>query len=402
MKPLLQLLKQSPEARRLYLFSLLFFGGMWLSKTIHPLWFQQHGALKNFGLSYSAMAVMGYLAFYWGYVADKYGSSQIMRWGARLYAVGIFLRLFPESKSLAIFSGVLAGAGASAASVALSTWIIQVMQDRREQGVLLRKSSNTFGIAFGLLLAALLPVFFLQETNAYQALLLLAVILVVASSFICCAGKHVSKNKSTSWLKFFSSSPALLTALVVNGFLGGMTGSFVIPYLPIILKEKGLSLFLIGNLTAITTIVVALLEPSLSRFVKGGKRGLTSYVLIQACFIFATISLYLPTLAFVVLGVLIFRALVASVSAMSNQVLWLDRFKPGFAGWCFGVLQTCGFVGDSMGGMLAPICFEKGGVKGLLYSNAALMGINCVLFTLFYFWHMSVKSKDQSMLLEPT
>lgn len=387
MKSLIQALQRSPEIRRLYFFSALFFGGMALSKTVHPLWFQHKGALGNFGLSYSVMAIAGYMALYWGAVADKVGASRVMSWGAKAYALGMFLRIFPEPKFVVVLSGLFAGAGASAVIVALQVWVMQAMQHQKALGSLLRRSSRTFGAAFGLLLAAFLPFCWLSEVSSYQPLLIFAALLVLCASFIPCpAGNSKEVNQRLTWHVLYQLSPLLLASLVLNGFFGGMCSSFILPYLPIILREMSCSLFLIGNLTAITTTATALLEPSLCRLVgKGGKRGFATFLFLELAGIVVVSMFFFPLLSYVILFVLLLRSLLISMRTINTEVLWLERFNPKLVGLSFGVFQTAFFIGDSMGGMLAPIFFERSGTKGLIMGNISFLIIDAFIFSVFYF-----------------
>src|SRR5580658_6004803 len=101
MKDSFRLLRASGPARQMVVFNLLFFTGMWLSKTVQPLYFQAHGRLEYFGLSYSAMAVAGTIAFVAGTIGDRIGYGVTLRLGAALYAVGMALRVFYQSPVLA-------------------------------------------------------------------------------------------------------------------------------------------------------------------------------------------------------------------------------------------------------------------------------------------------------------
>jgi hypothetical protein len=108
---------------------LLFFGGMWLSKTVQPLYFAQQHALDRFGAGYSAMALAGASSFLVGLLQDRWGSRGVLTVGTLLYAVGLALRVYYGSMLIAVLSGIVPGLGASTVLVGLRTWTFAISTD---------------------------------------------------------------------------------------------------------------------------------------------------------------------------------------------------------------------------------------------------------------------------------
>lgn len=97
MMKLLNTLKIFPSAQKFLWFSLFFYFSMYLSKTIHALWFEENHALTSFGFSYTMMAVAGILSFFTGKLGDKISPHFALRLGVIVYAVGLALRVFTFS-----------------------------------------------------------------------------------------------------------------------------------------------------------------------------------------------------------------------------------------------------------------------------------------------------------------
>lgn len=85
---LLNTLKNFPSAQKFLWFSLFFYFSMYLSKTIHALWFEENHALTSFGFSYTMMAVAVILSFFTGKLGDKISPHFALRLGVVIYAVG--------------------------------------------------------------------------------------------------------------------------------------------------------------------------------------------------------------------------------------------------------------------------------------------------------------------------
>lgn len=92
---------------------------MYLSKTVHALWFEENHALTSFGFSYTMMAIAVSLSFFTGKIGDKISPSFALKLGAIVYAIGLVLRVFIQSFLLAGFSGFVAGLGASLVIISL-------------------------------------------------------------------------------------------------------------------------------------------------------------------------------------------------------------------------------------------------------------------------------------------
>ncbi|MER5579909.1 MFS transporter, partial [Streptomyces massasporeus] len=172
-----------PGSRRLAAFTFLFFTGMWLSKTVQPLYFERHGHLVAFGLSYTAMAVAGTASVFTGRLADRWGSRPVFLAGALLYAVGMALRVVHALPVVAVVSGFVAGLGASGIFIAIRTWIVHHVQEDRRAGVVARREFMTHaGMALGTGAAGGLAALAGGGDRGYVVVLLLAAGCVLAAA----------------------------------------------------------------------------------------------------------------------------------------------------------------------------------------------------------------------------
>ncbi|MEG9883855.1 MAG: hypothetical protein V6Z86_04405 [Hyphomicrobiales bacterium] len=85
---------------------------MWISKSLHPMGFEENGALHNFGIAYSVMAAAGSLPFVIGRIVARMHLRHAVLIDCVLYATGMGLRVFPQLP-VAILSGIIAGLRAS-------------------------------------------------------------------------------------------------------------------------------------------------------------------------------------------------------------------------------------------------------------------------------------------------
>ncbi len=188
-----------PGTRRVAVFTLLFFIGMWLSKTVHPLYFERHGHLVAFGLSYTAMAVAGTMSVFVGRLADRWGPRLVMVLGSVLYSAGMTLRVFHDSPTIAVVSGVVGGLGASSVFVALRMWTLLNADESQRPGVISRREfMNQAGMALGTGSAGALVTVIGSGDRGYVGVLLLAAGFVLATlAFIPPSKPHAHDETGT-------------------------------------------------------------------------------------------------------------------------------------------------------------------------------------------------------------
>ena len=186
-------------------FQVFFFAVMWTSKTLHPIFFESTGALANFGLSYSSMALAGYLSFLTGTFTDRMGSAKSLAIGSMLYSIGLFARAYPESKSIAIASGLIAGIGASMTLNSLRLWMLEKStSENKAKWVGLKSSTAALGTAVGCAVAGFLPAqsFFVISIKILLMSAGVVLFLVGAVIFIFSHQKHsIQTVKKTSPLQ---------------------------------------------------------------------------------------------------------------------------------------------------------------------------------------------------------
>lgn len=168
----------------IFLFSLCLYSGMWISKSIHPLWFKQNDALYGFGISYSVMAATGASSVVIGRIINRVSLRNALLLGSCGYTIGMAMRVF-ISVPLAIMSGFVAGVGASITLICLSSWSFEASsEDHRER--LFSYSLWASNIARGVIvMIAGIMIGTISVLTDLRLLLLLSALFPLVGFFLC-------------------------------------------------------------------------------------------------------------------------------------------------------------------------------------------------------------------------
>ena len=342
-------------------FQVFFFTVMWTSKTLHPIFFESTGSLANFGLSYSSMALAGYFSFLTGSFTDRMGSAKSLAIGSMLYSIGLFARAYPESKSIAIASGLIAGIGASMTLNSLRLWMLEKStSENKAKWVGLKSSTAALGTAIGCAVAGFLPAqsFFVISIKILLMSAGVVLFLVGAVIFIFSHQKQsIQIVKKASRLqgikKVFSEHRRLALFTSVIGTLTGFYVSFVSPYLPLIMKEKGLSLESIGLSIGVFSLVRFFLDPFIARWIEKNKSdSLKIFLVAEFSILFVTGIFALTISKEIFIGFLVLRSIALGFSTISEELLWIQKFPREIVGLLFGLNQSSFFLGDFLGGLI--------------------------------------------------
>ncbi|MFF7767882.1 MFS transporter [Streptomyces massasporeus] len=380
-----------PGSRRLAAFTFLFFTGMWLSKTVQPLYFERHGHLVAFGLSYTAMAVAGTASVFTGRLADRWGSRPVFLAGALLYAVGMALRVVHALPVVAVVSGFVAGLGASGIFIAIRTWIVHHVQEDRRAGVVARREFMTHaGMALGTGAAGGLAALAGGGDRGYVVVLLLAAGCVLAAALAVppepAAGRRASASDGEAGpglVRTLRANRALACGVVGIGLLMGFYVSLLTPYLPLLLKERGVPLELVGVVLAAAGLsrltAAALAGPVLRR-----RPPLRVFLLSESACAVATLVLALAVHPWTAAVVLVLRAVFLLGATVSQELFQLSAFPGAVAGALFGLVQSAFLAGDALGGAVGGWLYQGLGSDRTVLLATALTAANAVLVPMFY------------------
>ncbi len=369
--------------RNIYSFAItqvLFFSVMWTSKTLHPIYFESAGYLTHFGLSYSAMALAGYFSFLTGSICDRMGFSKTLGLGFTMYGIGLLLRAYPDSSLVSITSGIIAGLGASMALTAMRIWMLELATpDNQAKWVGIKSSTTALGTAIGCTIAGLLPSLSYISISIRNILLTSGIILVLlgcAISFFAMKrvrlNTKVAKSPWSDFKEIFLNHRklALFTSLI--GIMTGFYVSFVSPYLPLIMKQKGLSMSSIGLSIGAFSLIRFIADPLIAKWInRNSKHTLFIFLTAEFSILLVTGFFAITISKEIFVLFLIVRSLSLGFSTISEELLWIQKFPKTLVGLLFGVNQSAFFLGDFLGGLLNGVIYQKFGL-GL-----------CVLFTLF-------------------
>lgn len=402
MKDLLKLIKLNKNARALVMFSLMLFLGVTMSRTIQVLWFEKNGHVENFGLSYSAMAFAGALSFFTGALAKKLGIVIAIRIGCIVYSIGLAFRIFTESPIIAILGGFIAGLGASTVFVNLQPWIVSWVEEKDQSiAVSLNQTTSTIGNALGSLFVSIGMILLAFQFNDDVSLIIL---LLLAALFPLIAGAFLPKQKAINSKESESRDIGIFSAIKANklfslgvlffGALGGLYSSILTPYIPLMMKQSGLSVSEIGLVSTFLTITIAILNPYIGSFLKNRNRVLTLAVSEFALFIIMIMLLISLSskLTWLIIIILLFRAVALTVSIISEQTLQMNLFNGVMVSVYFGMAQTSFWIGDTFGATLGGWIYYQWGIDLLIIVGAVLILLNSLFYPLFCYVNLKNKS----------
>jgi len=238
----------------------LFYLVMGISKYTQILYFQQNGRLMNFSLAYSAMAVAGSLSFLVANLLEKVALRKVANTLGLVYAVGMFLRVFFQSRVVAIISGSLSGVGAAILILVIRRWLY-LEADRNSQDRQFLISSRYTLMQIASLLATLMTgliLFAISASNRVYVIILIAsalgIILLPTGSV---PSDEIKIEKRSRAITLPDNRVRGLLYLGVVIFMGIAT-SLVDPIAPAILRSVGYSVASVSLTMAILGIVAML------------------------------------------------------------------------------------------------------------------------------------------------
>lgn len=368
-------------------FTVLFAGGMWMSKVAQPLYFEQLNALVAFGIGYAVMAVVGGFSFAWGAFADRFGGLNSVRLGTLVYGIGITGRLFTDVIPVVIFSAV-AGAGASLVLVAIRPWVRATASDEEIPKIVgARNLGNQAGLLVGTVGAA--SIFALAATQgdgAKTALLIAPVLVAAAFVWVLLSPKPPARSLPSSLPPEGDVAAdrrrykALSVKLAIIGLLSGFYVSLVAPYLPLILTNGGASAAQAALTMALMSVAQIGATWLFSRYSAASRpfalftlsELLTGVITLAAAL---ALGLSAPWIAVI----FIVRAAFVSLAIASEETIQYAVIPAQATGFIFGISQTAFLVGDTLGGVLGAPLWLNVGPEGLLLTAGVITLLNAVL-----------------------
>ena len=369
----------------IFIFSLLLYSGMWVSKTIHPLWFDHNHALGNFGISYAVMAAAGASSFLLGRAIAKVPLRLAMFVGCLLYTVGMGMRIFP-SLPVSVASGFIAGIGASTALICLSSWPFE-QKDECDRNRFFGYSLLSSNFARGVVVTAtgaflLLPGY---SENYYQMILLLSAALPLIAFVLLYPTiptfKAPRRGSKTAQSEGSIVSNDTLPLLVIYSLVSGLTVSFVLPYLPILLNKQGLTDGMTVMILGLCSLVAFLTQPIVMRGAKKTNMRM-AFAASIFCLAVSTISLSWDGWGFVFVFWMGLRFVAANSVTYTQRVLEMRLIQKGKAQSGMGALQSAFLFGDMMGGGVSGFLWATG--KGTLI--LPVLAATILANGLFFFW----------------
>lgn len=379
-----------PGARRIVAYTFMFFTGMWLSKTVHPLYFDAHDDLVHFGLSYTAMAVAGTTSVFIGRLSDRWGPRAVLVGGTVLYSAGMTLRVVHDSAVVAVASGLVAGAGASSVFIGLRTWTLHHTTEEQRVSIVSRREFMTqAGTALGMGSAGALAAFIGAGDRGYVCVLLVAAACVLAGLFLIpptrtgTVSAGPAKAGEAGFATVFRKHRGLVFGVVGLGFLMGSYVSILSPYLPLLLAERGVPVALVGVVLAVASVVRLTAAAVAGKYLRE-RSPLAVFLVSESCCAAATLVLALSVSPWLAACALAVRGAFLLGAAVSQELLQLNAFPGALAGVLFGLVQSAFLAGDSLGGAVGGWLYHQLGSSHTVLIATGLTLANALLVPAFY------------------
>lgn len=370
-----------------------------MSKTIHPLWFKENDTLYIFGFAYSIMALTGIFSFAFGAFAERIGISKSMRWGCILYSIALFLRIYPHSFILAAISGVLGGVGAGTTIVCMRSLMFQLAKHTDRVRVISWKNVvSTTSMALGSALAGGL-VMLVAGKGYVHCLMLSSLFPLIALTLMPRVPKanEVLGDKTSVFNDIriaFVEDRFLTIGLIGTSILSGLCVSLLIPYMPVIFSDHGLSVGLVGTFIAVSSILgtsMQLLAKKMHRPKRQKSVFLLSHILLSGVTLLLAANISLTMLMLVVF----LRAAIGSIAIVSYEVIeYSIADKAKSSGLFFGIIQSSFLLGDMLGGGIGGALYASFGIQALIFLAVILIVFEAL--GLLWFYSRLQKSATQS------
>ncbi|UXR76011.1 MULTISPECIES: MFS transporter [unclassified Staphylococcus] len=391
------------SARTFLIFSIFFYLSMYVSKTVHALWFDENNALAFFGFSYTMMAVAGSLSFFTGKIGDIVSPNFALKIGVIFYSVGLFLRIFTQSMLIAGLSGFIAGLGASLVIISMKFWILSIgTEEDRPAVASIKEISSSIGSTIGTtvsgILVALLAYFF--SSPLLCLLILSSVFCLFTALLIPKFPKKEDKENgenNNSEIKSKLKYKPLIVRTIIFGVVAGLSISLINPFVPIILKNQGISISLIGFFMAVISVTAIFATPLFgNKSVNKHKRWI---FFVCELLTGLTILLFLQKhLAVIVLVILILRATFQTGSIITQELMELEIYLKEYLGFLFGISQSAFFIGDALGGVMGGYVYDLN-IKYALIICSSFFILNSIAFPIFY-KYILIKNKERGNVLQ--
>lgn len=386
----LQFIIASINARRLALFHGFFYWGMFASKAVYPLWFEKHGRLELFAVSYGAMAIVGMFSFLWGHVTDRWGAERCMLIGCSLYAIGMFLRIYPHSVIIAILSGVIAGAGASLTIICLRYWVFAWEAEQERNHVIAANGAITsIGRAVGTASAGWIALSLGVLSLGYPIVLGLAALFpILALLFLPRLTKQMKEQSKkapslkNTYKKVLSEHQVLFFGITFFSLLSGAYLGMIVPYLPVLLKSLSLDVAVASSAMAVGSLLSGIVQPMLSSWFSKTNKAILFFIssVIYAgllCTLSMSISyeviLFVVLFLFVSMGALNFYQRCLEVSILPKE----------YAGFFYGLATSSFCIGDMIGAGIGSWFYTRSTPLSSLLITGTIVVFHAMLFTLF-------------------
>lgn len=369
----------------IFAFSLILYSGVWVSKTVHPMFFHETDDLALFGVSYSVMAATGIFSFYFGQIISRMPLKKAILYGCMIYSVGMSLRMFPNFTA-AVATGVISGVGASITFICLSSWPFSADGDE-ERDSWYAYTIWASNIARGVILcmAAYFTAIF-AASNGLQILLLASAVCPLLGFFLVARwipSDLKPQGKKSSFIATLRETNPVIIRFSFYSVAAGLLVSLVLPYIPIMAVEAGLSDTEVLTLVGVSSLIVVATQPMVLSI--GRVAGPAIF------FGFSTLGLSISTALLAFDGVVwllciwvCLRYIAANCVHLSQRMVEMRVVERSEASTSMGMLQSAFLIGDMMGGALAGLIWTFGNPYLILPIVSLMVVLNGLYFLIVF------------------
>lgn len=366
-----------------HLIVVLFVFSMQISKSGQILYLNARGVPEIFAFGYTAMAVAGIGSAYYGRIVDRVGPGVALPAGLGLYSAALGMRVATNAPVLAL-SGVLAGVSASTVLIAIREWMVRSVDKEEytyfagQRSAISRLAVISAGGIAGVTLS-------LVDDTSPLVVLMACALCAIAAIYTSITRNAITTRHSVEVNRDEDATDStgsarpdgfllLLALLAITAF----ATSILVPYLPLVLVDGGLS----SAHAAFAISAVAVLQILAARLRARSERRLRASLelaWLEALAAFASLLVlaflgvsFLPAL----LACVAVRGVVEALAGIAYEVAQLEVVSSvGGGAALFGWLQSAYLGGDAAGGATAGFAWGTAGATGVLAVSAVCSAI---------------------------
>ncbi len=381
--------------------------GMFLSASVHSLWFEKNNHIENFSLSFTVMASVGLCSTFISIIVSTLPFGRAFFIGNTLYGLGLICRCYATPTWIPILSGIITGIGLNIFYLTIKLILYHIPdEERRKKSIADFRLAKGIAQYFGLNLGTMYITYTQDSPYSYLFILCISggIVCISPIFYLFNQNNHSALNRKEesreeTWIQWstlkslYKEEKKVLLFILSYNLACSLFISLTIRYLPIILKESGGSIVINGSVIANSMLFGAILQGVISRtrlsncFLSG---YIVSNLLLGTSLFFISIS---NTYIWTQYGCILLFYTFLSLSGYYEKMIEITIFSKKHASILFGISQSTYLLGEMVGVAMGGIMIAKLNQATLLHTSSLGVLISLSIGSYILMKHHLIKNK---------